>query len=514
MGVASALQSLLASLNKDEYNFSENRDGVVSTLKEALDDLEQTNQVDFRAIVDNLYDGVFVTDGSAKAVFCNKAYTKLSGIEPEKVLGKYITESERGLWRNAVTPQVLKTRKPVNAIAALERTGTKVLLIGTPVFADDGSIKNVVVILHEMTDLFAIQGELEATREKMRAVEADNNRRTFELEILRRKDVSQSFIGHSAQVREVVKLIRQVADLDATVLIIGETGTGKEVIANEIYASSRRKDGPFIKVNLAALPANLLESELFGYEKGAFTGASERGRPGMFELANKGTILLDEVGEMPVDLQAKLLRAIENREIFRLGGKKPIKLDVRIIASTNRDLKESVQRGLFREDLYYRLNVLPIFLPPLRMRGDDIEELAQHFLKLCNGKYGKHAVLDYGSLEMLRRYPWPGNVREMQNIIERVVIVCEADSIVNQEMIGHLLNANPIFYETFEVNMGLRDIVAATEKAAIERALARSNTTYDAAKLLKIDQSNVVRKARRFGINLAARTKLTNTTRE
>ena len=224
-------------------------------------------------------------------------------------------------------------------------------------------------------------------------------------------------------------MIDRVAPLDTTVILFGETGVGKEVFAKYIYQHSARKNKPFIKVNCGAIPANLVESELFGYEKGAFTGADKNGKMGLFELANTGTIFLVEVGELPLDMQVKLLRVLQEQEFERIGGRKPVKVDVRVLAATNRDLEEMVKQKTFRQDLYYRLMIFPVHIPPLRERPDDILPLAQLFLQTLNRKYDFKKYLSPLSAKMMQDYSWPGNIRELRNIIERAVIISNEDEI-------------------------------------------------------------------------------------
>ncbi|WP_333595762.1 sigma 54-interacting transcriptional regulator, partial [Anaerospora hongkongensis] len=264
------------------------------------------------------------------------------------------------------------------------RNGIKMLITGNPLFDTAGNVKKVVVIDREITDLLAMKAELEESQQKIKAVEDATIKKKQEIEHLRSMQLNTNLIGNSVEMQQVIKQISQVANLDVTLLITGETGAGKEVVANEVYLQSSRNSGPFIKVNCAAIPATLLEAELFGYEKGAYTGAATSGKMGLFELADKGTLLLDEIGDMPIELQSKLLRVIQYKEIVRIGGTKPIKLDVRILAVTNSDLKEFVKKGRFREDLYYRLSVFPIHIPPLRARAGDIEDLTRHFLAMYN----------------------------------------------------------------------------------------------------------------------------------
>ena len=299
---------------------------------------------------------------------------------------------------------------------------------------------------------------------------------------------------------KVIKLIENVSKTDATILITGETGVGKEVVARTIFKNSKRANGPYIRVNCAAIPENLLESELFGYEKGSFTGASQNGKLGLFEMANNGTILLDEIGEIPVKLQPKLLRVLQEREIKRIGGTSNIKIDVRVIAATNLNLEDEVKKGNFREDLYYRLNVIPIELPPLRERKEDISLLVYNFLGKFNKAYGKTKDFDITALEILENYSWPGNVRELENSIERLVVIGDEHLITRNTILSVL--GQDKFYEasTETIDGTLKEAVDKFERNILEKTLKSCGSTYKAAKILGITQSTVVRKAKALGI--------------
>ncbi|MCC8122250.1 MAG: sigma 54-interacting transcriptional regulator, partial [Oscillospiraceae bacterium] len=314
------------------------------------------------------------------------------------------------------------------------------------------------------------------------------------------------YVYESEKMREVVAQAIRTARSDATVLIMGETGCGKEILADIIQSSSDRADQPYIKVNCAALPEHLLESELFGYERGAFTGADPRGKAGMFELANGGTILLDEIGEIPLAFQAKLLRALQNRQIIRVGGTKTVHLDVRIIASTNRDLKEMMQQSTFREDLYYRLNVLPLYIPPLRDRPEDIEVLVRHYLKRFNQKYKKSIMIDPLVYFKLRRYSWPGNIRELENILERWSVVFEPYTVIRWEQVSYVFTEelgretgsqdNPYAKKT------MAEIMDDYQREVLQWANREYGTVREMAQALDIDHTTIVKKAKRLGISL------------
>ncbi|RKY93164.1 hypothetical protein DRQ15_00015 [candidate division KSB1 bacterium] len=300
-------------------------------------------------------------------------------------------------------------------------------------------------------------------------------------QILKEKYSFENIIGSSGKMQEVFRLVEKVCTEDTTVLIRGESGTGKELIAIAIHQNSPRVNKPFVAVNCAAIPENLLESELFGYEKGAFTGADKR-KLGRFELAGEGTIFLDEIGDFSPALQAKLLRVLQTRQIERLGGTESIPIKARVIAATHQNLEELLKQGSFREDLYYRINVFPIFLPPLRERTEDIPALVEHFLK----KYGKpQTQITPEALKILIKYPWPGNVRELENVIERAIILSEGDKIRPEDLPPHLQQhkstSQPI--ELLEKGLSLREMEKQLLWQALEKAAGNKS---QAAKLLGI----------------------------
>lgn len=497
------LANLISKLDRSDCDILMQKEKLTDGLKQVAEELRQAKGFDFREIGDHIYDGIYISDGNGKTLYVNKAYRRITGIKLEEVVNRYVVDLMRdGLYKNAVIPEVIKQKKQVNSMGSSVRNGQKMLITGSPIFDETGNVKMVVVIDRVMTDLLAMRADLEASHQKMQAVEQDDNKKKQEIEHLRKLTLNKNLLGKSSEIQQVSKKIQQVKGIDVTVLITGETGTGKEVVANEIHLNSDRKEAPFIKVNCAAIPTNLLESELFGYEKGSFTGASSSGKLGMFELADKGTLLLDEIGEMPMELQSKLLRVIQNKEVTRIGGTKPVKLDVRIISATNCELINLVKSKNFREDLYYRLNVFPIHIPPLRDRIDDISLLTKHFLHIYNAKYGKFTAIECSGIEILKEYTWPGNIRELQNIIERLVIVSDPDAIISVEQVAALLNIDTYYGEFLHTEIGLKEIVANVERKVIKRALYVYGSTRKAATALKIDQSTVVKKAKKLGVNL------------
>jgi DNA-binding NtrC family response regulator len=313
--------------------------------------------------------------------------------------------------------------------------------------------------------------------------------------------IEDRIIFGSKKMEEVLDLVKTVAKSEATVLIRGESGTGKELIANAVHSYSNRRAGPFIKVNCAAIPENLLEDELFGHEKGAFTDA-QRQRKGKFEMANGGTIFLDEIGDMPPSLQVKILRVLQERQFERVGGSETVRVDVRLIAATNRDLEEAIREGEFREDLYYRLNVIPVLLPPLRERREDVVKLASHFLQKFNKKNEKHFTgISQAAHALLVGYPWPGNVRELENALERAVVLGNGTEIQPEHLPAGLKGAAPsgedLIERLFETDLSLDDL----ERELIQKALERASWNQSkAAKLLKLTRRTLQYRMEKYNI--------------
>jgi len=460
-----------------------------------------TDDIDFKEIADHAYDGIYITDGEGTTLYINKAFTRMTGVTPEEVLGRSVQDIMRdGLFENAVAPEVIRQKRQVNSISGVPRAHMKMLVTGTPIFDDAGVVKRVVIIDRELSHLNEVRAELEASREKMKAIEEDAEKKLREIKHLRGQQRMSGLVGDSHVCHLLREQIERIADLDVTVLLVGESGSGKEVVANEIHQHSARRGGPFIKVNCSAIPANLLEAELFGYEKGAFTGASSSGRIGLFELADRGMILLDEIGDMPFELQSKLLRVIQSKEVTRIGGRKSIPLDVRIVAATNVDLKEQMARKLFREDLFYRINVFPIEIPPLRERKVDIISLSKHFSESYNDKYNKNITFTERAFEILCEYPWPGNVRELQNIIERLIIISQRSDAISEKQLLPLLGLEKDELQ-ISSDINLKEIVSNFEQKIIERAVKVHGSIRKAAKALHIDQSTLVKKRKAWAKN-------------
>ncbi len=454
----------------------------------------QNEYHDFREICDNLYDGIHITDGEGRVIYINKAYTRTTGIQPQQILGCRVAdiEEEGALYRGSVTAQVLKRREQVNSVALIFGLDKEVLVTGTPVFDQKGNICLVVTNTRDFP-------ELKRMEQRLLVMAQESERANEELSYLRSLQAGERcMVCRSEAMRSVMELVQSVSGADVTVLITGESGTGKELIAEQIYQRSARKGKPFIKVNCAAIPSELLESELFGYVAGAFTGARSSGKAGLFELANKGVILLDEIGDLPLTLQPKLLRVLQERELMRIGGTAPTKLDVRVIAATNKDLLEEVRRGTFREDLYYRLNVVPVVMHPLRERREDIPALAGQFCRSFGEKYGKTAVITGDAMQVLTDYTWPGNIRELENLLERLVVTNVSGAITRQD-VALALYPDTKGLDPGADGHGLRARVSAFEKEIILETLAREGSLRKAARVLGVDHSTLAKKCQGYG---------------
>jgi len=462
---------------------------------------QEQKTLDFKEIADHINDGIYISNGEGETLFINKAYSRMTGIKPEMVVGKNVKEiSEKYLlFKNAVTMKVIQEKKRVDSIGESLINHQKMLITGNPIFDRTGEVKLVVISNRVLTDLETLMEQLDNTKDKLQIYSEENRKKNSEINHFRKTQRNaKSYIGKGAHFEALKRLVDQIAPTDATVLITGPTGTGKEVIANEIVRKSERCDRPYIKINCSAIPGNLLESELFGYEKGSFTGANKDGKMGLFEIAHTGTLLLDEIGDMPLDLQSKMLRVLQEHEVKRIGSYKPITVDVRIIAATNKDILNEVKQGRFREDLYYRLNVIPVKLMPLRERGEELALFAHYFLAEYNKRYKKALEFDDVALKLLENYEWPGNIRELKNIIERVVII----SSHSEEIYLHLQNmlqVEPIPIKmTFE--KPYKEMVQDYERQLLSKALKEFKTTTNAAKHLKLDQSTIVKKRQKLGI--------------
>ena len=400
---------------------------------------------------------------------------------------------DEGVFQTSAILEALQTRQQVSKVCNNPRTCLTVLATATPVFNEAGDIQ---YIFNNVRDITALNEMRESLQDKDEIIRQQNS----QLETMKLRLGVGTIIANSKAFTQVVELARRAATFDgATVLILGESGTGKEVISELIVNTSPRRDKPYLQINCGAIPENLIESELFGYEKGAFTGADAKGRKGLFEAANGGTVFLDEIGDLPLHMQVKLLRVLQQKRIVRIGGTETVNLDVRIIAATNKDLKQMVKEGRFREDLYYRLNVVPIEIPPLRDRKEDILPLVNHFLTVANRKYHTNKSIYSDTIDVLESYSWPGNVRELENLMENLVITTPGD-IIRRENLSERLKFSTEdrgFTEDTEV-ITLKETVERAEYMAIQKAIRQCGSIRKAAVALGVDPSTIVRKQQNY----------------
>jgi PAS domain S-box-containing protein len=459
--------------------------------KETISKIQKlTKKLD--AVIESSYDGIYITDGEAKTLRINKSYERITGVKREEMLDNNMVQLvESGYISQSATMEVLKTGK-TTTLEQKFKTGKKALVTSTPIYDDNKQIIMVVTNVRDVTELVKLNEQLLKNKELAQKYFS-------EIEEMRLQLIDDfDLVAKDEKMLDILKICKRVAKVDTTVLLLGETGVGKEEVAKYIHKNSNRCENQFIKVNCGAIPENLIESELFGYEKGAFTGAVKEGKMGMFEIADGGTIFLDEVGELPLKMQVKLLRVLQEQEFTRVGGTIPINIDVRILAATNRNLEEMVKDGVFREDLYYRLSVIPITILPLRERKKDIFALGEYFLKGLNEKYNLDKTLDNDALKSLFEYNWPGNVRELKNIVERVFVMSYKDKIGESDLPSNIRNVKDVDILSSDRIIHLKDAVAKVEIDLIKKSFDKYKNVRDASKALGVDASTFVRKRKKY----------------
>lgn len=518
-------------------------------LREEHNKLERENQElklvnrELEKIFESAYDEIFVTDGEGTTLRVNLACERHYGIQGIDLAGKNVKELEaEGIFSPSATRMVMEQKQRVNVMQHTI-SGRVLLVNANPVFDEEGNLIRVVSTSRDLTEVVTLKKQLDEMASRIEQYDR-------EIATLR-KDVQEmaGVVTVSDSMKEVMATVRKVAMVDSTVLLQGESGVGKSMIAKLIHQWSPRNKGPVIELNCGAIPANLLESELFGYESGAFTGARKQGKAGMLELAQNGTIILDEIGELPLELQVKLLRVLQEGKVMRVGGSREIPLNVRFIAATNQNLMEMVREKKFRADLYYRLNVIPVTIPSLRERKEALLQLIEYYLHQNNKKYGLQKILTSGARRCLLQYPWPGNVRELENLMERLVVMVDREEITVQDLPGEYVNAQdpgippeenssrepeqaqeyvlsqvavaaqghnpvqaaqwreaiankvkPIGQQAEELEwLGtLREALDRREEEIIRKAYVKYKSTYKIASVLGISQTSAVRKIRKY----------------
>jgi PAS domain S-box-containing protein len=454
----------------------------------------QTLHRELEAIFESSEDGLYITDGNATTIRVNSAYERISGLSRETLIGKNMRELvAEGVFDYSATLKVLHKRGQATMLQYIQ-SGKQVLVTGTPIFNEAGSIELIVTNVRDLTELNHLRAELDDSRLL--------SSRYYQT-ILEQKEMDQMFKDMVVKSKEMVQVVHRavkVSTSDISVLLSGETGTGKSMLARTIHQMSRRKDKPFVKINCGTIPESLIESELFGYEKGAFTSAHSGGKAGLIEAAHGGTLFLDEIGELKSDLQVKLLEVIEEKTFTRVGGTKSVCVDVRIVAATHRDLQEMMKKNLFRDDLYYRLSVVPIDIPPLRRRREDIVPLIQKFLEEFNKKHQACKRLEPAVLNALQRFSFPGNVRQLLNILEQMAVMSELDTIGMEDLPLECKEPTISDHKVANVNLNLRDALESFEKKMVQDAIKGHETEVLAAKALDIHVTTLWRKAVKYGL--------------
>ncbi len=446
---------------------------------------------DLLAILDSISTPIFIDDAYGNTILANKASETLYDFDRDEIAGKNVNYLEKqGVFSSSVVKLVLE-QKQKSTIIHKNKNGKQFLSTGTPIFDDDGNISKIITTTHDLTSILEHLHDLNDAADERGSVA-----------IKKYKTKKGTLIAKSDAMQGLVQMIDRLANIDMTVLITGESGVGKGMVARLIHEYGSRKKMPFIKVNCGAIPGNSIESELFGYEAGVFSGSRRDGKKGYFELADGGTIFLDEISELPLNLQVKLLQVIQEKEIQRIGGTKSRPVDVRIISASNKNLYSLVEKGEFRDDLYYRLNVVPLNVPPLRERPEDLVPLMRDLLRVTNKKTNSNKILDSSAISALMKYSWQGNVRELQNIMERMVITTKGNVITKDNIPSYIIDSlSEDDARSISKNAkSLKDALEIAEKCYISDALKECKTTRELAKALGISQPSVVRKLNKYNL--------------
>jgi TyrR family helix-turn-helix protein/PAS domain S-box-containing protein len=430
-------------------------------------------------ILDHSSDEIFVLDGEKRILYVNQVCEKHYGLKPTDVIGKFNVELfEKGYWKPSIVPEVYRRKVPCY-MRQVTNIGAELMTSAVPILNEKGEIDLVVITSTQVETI------------KMMKAKEENGESKFTHEW----NDDAHIVTNSGKIKSILEFCKKVAPTDSNILILGESGTGKSVLAQYIHRMSRRINGPFLAINCAAIPEELLESELFGYAKGAFTGASKLGKEGLIEAANGGTLFLDEIGEMPLSVQAKLLQVIQEKQFIPVGSNKIKKVDIRIMAATNKNLSDMVKDKAFREDLFYRLNVIDIHLPPLSERKEDIVPLIYNFLNKFNQKYNENKVISDECLNILIHYSWPGNIRQLENLMERLVIV--SNSIIQLADLPDIINESVGQVTQLALPNSLDKALDETKRTLVRRSYQTYKSSRKVANDLGISQtkaSNLIRK--------------------
>lgn len=451
----------------------------------------------FIKILDAITDGILIANGKGEVLWLNKACENLAQLPSTEALGKYVGDLEsQGVFMPSVTKMVLEKQTTVSTVQS-SNSNQKFIASGHPIKDDAGNIDLIIAHARDITEIVRTSSRLEETQALLKRYSEEIMKINYEKHLDASNDY---FMGKSQNYLSLLDTVDRVAAAESTVLITGETGVGKNVVAQRIHGLSERGRGPFIEINCGAIPESLIESELFGYTKGAFTGANRAGKAGLIKMADGGTLFLDEIGEMPIHLQAKLLQFLQQKKFLPIGSTEYQMANVRVIAATNLDLMEEVENGNFRSDLYYRLNVLPLNVPPLREREEDIIGLVKFNLEKYNKKHKRQCRLSPEAMAALQSYHWPGNIRELENLIERIVVIAPEDEIQVKDLPPHMRESENGVFDITGIDTGetLTEVLESVEKNIITKAYAQYRTTRKTAEELGITQSSLMRRLKKY----------------
>ncbi len=468
----------------------------VSTIEEKYEFYED--------VFDNMPDAVYVLDNKGNMIYVNYAMIKKFDIPRDELLRYNVFDMYNdGLIDYVICRNVFEHKKEVVMCQKIFNSHGKEqmqMVSQMPILNDKGDIQYIIGVMRDMEELIGYYYDALNTYQAVKVIQD------------KRPDDNKLMVYNSPQMSELVRIMNNVASTDANILIQGESGTGKEVLAEYIHEMSERKGKEMVRINCAAFPETLLESELFGYEKGAFTGALGSGKKGLIETAHESTLFLDEINSLPLALQGKILRTIETKMVQRIGSDRPKRIDFRLIAATNEDLSECIKKKTFRADLYYRLNVIPAIIPPLRERPSDIEPLIQYFLNKYCKKYGREKTFSPEVMEILKNYSWPGNVRELKNFVERIVLISAASVYCIRKIPPQMLDGQLTISSgdknggamgcQYDSRLSLEENLNAFEKQIIESVVQHYGSGKSAAEVLKVNQSTISRKMAKYNITL------------
>ena len=442
------------------------------------------------------YDEIMVTDDKGKIISVNNPVCEeYYNLNEMHLINTNVKELEdKGIFKPSITLKVIKEKKLISILQKTQ-TGKVLMVYGLPVFDNSFKLSKVFSTSKDLTEIYTLKEKLSKTEKLMEKYYLKLK------EIKNEQNLFENVIYKSSQMRHLIDLIKRISTVDSHIILNGESGVGKTLFAKIIHKLSNRRNNEFVSINCGAIPENLLESELFGYEKGAFTGAKNEGKIGYIELANNGTLFLDEISELPLQMQVKLLKVLDEKSFTRVGSTKPIKSDFRLIAATNKDLEKLTKENKFREDLFYRLNVIQINIPSLRERKDDIPLLVNFFIEKYNKKYNTNKRLDPKVLDVFSEYKWPGNVRELENIIERLVVTIDKALIEKSDLPSFFSNQD---YQNVQIDqvLPLKNSIDNLEKQLLGKVYEIHKNTYKVAEVLGISQSSVVRKLKKYKINI------------